>query len=118
MAQVMRRQPSSSNSAIVSITKSKFQPWKCSPNVLPCRINHDGPVNAAKRYWDPTTEADGTKTAYFRGRKLRGKTIQLPEGYRGLSDSSLPTSFILIARCRSRPEEVRYRSDTNHSPAT
>jgi hypothetical protein len=26
---------------------------------------------------------DGTKTAYFRGRKLQGKAVKLPEGYRG-----------------------------------
>ena len=26
---------------------------------------------------------DGTKTSYFRGRKLQGKAVKLPEGYRG-----------------------------------
>jgi len=26
---------------------------KCTPNLLPCRINHDGPVNASAEYWAP-----------------------------------------------------------------
>jgi hypothetical protein len=28
--------------------------------------------------------ADGTRTAYFRGRKLQGTAVKLPEGYRGV----------------------------------
>lgn len=34
----------------------------------------------------PLTESslDGTKVAYFRGRKLYGKAVKLPEGYRGV----------------------------------
>jgi ribonuclease H2 subunit C len=31
-----------------------------------------------------TRKADGTKVAYFRGRKLQGKRVKLPENYRGL----------------------------------
>lgn len=54
-----------------------------TPNVLPCAIKHNGPVSAAERYWNPSTEQDGTTTAFFRGRKLRGKKIALPEGYEG-----------------------------------
>lgn len=29
---------------------------KCTPNILPCRINHNGPVNASKRYWAPEVD--------------------------------------------------------------
>lgn len=29
---------------------------KCTPNLLPCRINHDGPVNASTEYWAPETD--------------------------------------------------------------
>lgn len=54
-----------------------------TPNVLPCAIKHNGPVSAEERYWNPSTEQDGTTTAFFRGRKLRGKKIPLPEGYEG-----------------------------------
>ncbi|KAI9724056.1 MAG: hypothetical protein M1812_000774 [Candelaria pacifica] len=56
---------------------------KCIPNVLPCRIDHNGPVNASERYWAPTKEDDGKEISYFRGRKLYGKSVKTPEGYRG-----------------------------------
>jgi len=55
-----------------------------TPNVLPCAIKHNGPVSAAERYWNPSTEQDGTTTSFFRGRKLRGKKVALPEGYEGV----------------------------------
>ena len=56
---------------------------KVVPNVLPCAIKHNGPVSADQRYWDPSTEQDGTSTSFFRGRKLRGRRVALPEGYEG-----------------------------------
>jgi ribonuclease H2 subunit C len=65
--------------AIHSTTTDK----QVTPNVLPCAIKHNGPVSAAERYWNPSTEQDGTTTSFFRGRKLRGKKIALPEGYEG-----------------------------------
>lgn len=41
---------------------------------------------AKKKENSPTREfsTDDSKEAYFRGRKLKGKTLPLPEGYRGL----------------------------------
>lgn len=57
---------------------------KLTPNLLPCSIKHNGPVNAAERYWKPQKASDGTSTAYLRGRKLRGKTLKIPEGYQGV----------------------------------
>ncbi|KAF1985036.1 hypothetical protein K402DRAFT_422334 [Aulographum hederae CBS 113979] len=56
---------------------------KCTPNLLPCRISHSGPVNTEKRYWNPEAGKDNSQTSYFRGRKLRGKTLKIPEGYQG-----------------------------------
>ncbi|KAK6431330.1 hypothetical protein LTR95_012513 [Oleoguttula sp. CCFEE 5521] len=53
------------------------------PNILPCSIKHSGPVGITKQYWSPTSSSNGTSTAYFRGRKLRGKTVKLPAGYEG-----------------------------------
>ncbi|KAI7213995.1 hypothetical protein KC333_g6266 [Hortaea werneckii] len=58
------------------------------PNILPCSIHHSGPIKVSKRYWSPksTTPHDhGSKiqTAHFRGRKLHGRKIRLPEGYIG-----------------------------------
>ncbi|KAK9793623.1 putative Ribonuclease H2 subunit C [Seiridium cardinale] len=52
-------------------------------NLLPCRVHHDGDIDAIEPYWNPTKSTDGPKTAYFRGRKLHGKTVKLPAGYRG-----------------------------------
>lgn len=34
-------------------------------------------------HWNPTVHNDGTQTAYFRGRRLRGKAVILPKGYCG-----------------------------------
>ncbi|KAL8812700.1 MAG: hypothetical protein Q9223_000500 [Gallowayella weberi] len=36
------------------------------------------------RYWDPTTDKDGHPEGYFRGRKLKGREVSLPVGYRGV----------------------------------
>jgi ribonuclease H2 subunit C len=55
-----------------------------TPNILPCAIKHSGPVSSDPRYWNPSTESDGTSTAFFRGRKLRGKKLALPEAYQGV----------------------------------
>ncbi|EPE10747.1 ribonuclease h1 h2 small subunit [Ophiostoma piceae UAMH 11346] len=71
-----------------------------TPQLLPCRINHDGPVTAADAFWQPTVESesaqhcpnyechanrsDGKNTAYFRGRKLHGQAVKLPADYRGV----------------------------------
>jgi ribonuclease H2 subunit C len=38
-----------------AIQKSKDKNAKCRPNILPCRINHNGAVNASRRYWSPGT---------------------------------------------------------------
>ncbi|KAL9618600.1 MAG: hypothetical protein Q9160_006711 [Pyrenula sp. 1 TL-2023] len=63
-------------------------PSSCTPNILPCRIHHDGPTKVTKRYWAPTTntEADGNKTreSRFRGRRLRGRVVKIPQGYEGV----------------------------------
>ena len=91
---------------MLAIQQPKQQLAKCSPNVLPCRINSNGPFKVTKRFWSPSFEkgelatniteshsfryqadfpADKTSTAYFRGRKLRGRIVKLPEGYEGMS---------------------------------
>lgn len=56
---------------------------KVVPNVLPCTIKHNGPVSSEQRYWNPSIDQDGNSTSFFRGRKLRGKKVVLPEGYEG-----------------------------------
>lgn len=71
---------------MLSIQRSNAHqpPTECMPNLLPCRIHHDGPVNASERYWSPQTPQDGIPEAYFRGRKLKGRVVRIPEGYRGV----------------------------------
>jgi len=92
------------NFTMLAIEKSQSHKGRCTPNVLPCRINHNGPVDASKRYWNPTRTpgeigvhmrvfctdflADGKTVAYFRGRKLHGKQLKIPKGYRGVVVSS------------------------------
>ena len=72
---------------------------QCTPNILPCRIHHDGPVNASKRHWNPEVEDDNTRTSYFRGRKLRGREVKVPAGYRGDARSPLGSDDgVLILR--------------------
>lgn len=68
---------------------------KVTPNVLPCSIKHSGPVQTHKRYWSPTSDKDGkASTAYFRGRKFRGRILKVPKGYQGVvlekTDKLLP----------------------------
>ncbi|KAJ9564900.1 hypothetical protein OSB04_000866 [Centaurea solstitialis] len=54
---------------------------------LPCCIKYDGP-SPVSHYFKPKStgiEVDGlsVKEAYFRGRKLQGTTVPLPDGYSG-----------------------------------
>ena len=77
---------------MLSIQPSK--PQKCTPNLLPARINHNGPILSTLQYWKPSTDKKGTQHAYFRGRHLYGTTLPLPENYTGailnVTDKQLP----------------------------
>ncbi|KAJ5195267.1 Ribonuclease H2 subunit C [Penicillium cinerascens] len=58
---------------------------RLTPNILPCRIHHDGPIDSTDRFWTPETDArDNNQSSYFRGRKLRGRRVTIPEGYTGI----------------------------------
>jgi hypothetical protein len=70
---------------MLAIKKSETNTPNCAVNVLPCRIQHNGPVNASTRHWTPQESSDGkSNTAYFRGRKLNGRVVELPDGYMGM----------------------------------
>ncbi|KAL1303571.1 hypothetical protein AAFC00_006939 [Neodothiora populina] len=56
----------------------------CLVNILPCKVHHNGQVNASQRHWDPQSSEDGKEMAYFRGRKLIGRALNIPEGYKGV----------------------------------
>ncbi|KAJ4983165.1 hypothetical protein SVAN01_11349 [Stagonosporopsis vannaccii] len=56
---------------------------KCTPNLLPMRINHDGRIENTERYWTPTIDEKDVQHAHFRGRHLRGTPLPLPSHYTG-----------------------------------
>ncbi|WEW57780.1 hypothetical protein PRK78_003247 [Emydomyces testavorans] len=80
------------------------------PNILPCRIHHDGAVNVSLRHWSPVTDEKNPDlaTAYFRGRKLRGRRVTLPKGYHGVV--ALPTEKKL-----SPPEQNSATDASDHN---
>lgn len=73
----------STTANMLAIQSSTKERKPITPNILPCAIKHNGPVSADKRYWNPSTEQDGTSTSFFRGRKLRSKKLVLPVAYEG-----------------------------------
>ncbi|KAI4671645.1 uncharacterized protein J4E78_000141 [Alternaria triticimaculans] len=91
---------------MLSIQSSK--PQKCTPNLLPARINHNGPINDAERYWKPETDDKGKRHAYFRGRHLHGTTLPLPQNYTGailhVTDKQLPQT-------RTQPQQPADEDD-------
>ncbi|KJZ79422.1 hypothetical protein HIM_00891 [Hirsutella minnesotensis 3608] len=70
------------------------------PNLLPCRIHHNGSVNPSAAFWMPTQAEDSNSAAYFRGRKLQAQALAVPVNYQG----------VLVERM---PQEVNERS-TGH----
>ncbi|EFQ30627.1 ribonuclease H1/H2 small subunit [Colletotrichum graminicola] len=71
--------------AILSIRSNESdEKSKAVANLLPCRIHHNGPIGDANTFWNPVRSEDGNTLAYFRGRKLHGTTVKLPEQYRGV----------------------------------
>lgn len=69
--------------SMLAIQRSTGNETACTPNFLPCAIKHNGIVNASQRYWKPEADDAGKHAAYFRGRKLEGRLVKLPEGYQG-----------------------------------
>ncbi|SPO03201.1 uncharacterized protein DNG_05883 [Cephalotrichum gorgonifer] len=55
-----------------------------SVNLLPCKVHHDGPIGSIQAHWSVDKPEGGTPTAYFRGRKLHGTTVKIPEAFRGV----------------------------------
>lgn len=55
-----------------------------SVHVLPCHIAHDGLSNV-DAHFKPRVDVDDVRlsTAPFRGRRLRGRTVALPDHYSG-----------------------------------
>ncbi|KAM3424037.1 hypothetical protein BST61_g11412 [Cercospora zeina] len=81
----------------IQSSSPKQKPKPLQPNILPCQIHHSGPIPIAQRHWNPQTTtttttttsptqnaSPTTQTTHFRGRKLLGKTIPLPETHTGI----------------------------------
>ncbi|KAH9881813.1 hypothetical protein J1614_000984 [Plenodomus biglobosus] len=84
---------------MISIRSPKSsQPQNVTPNLLPLRISHNGPINSTSRFFNPSTEpsnpSNSTQHVHFRGRHLHGTPVALPEGYTGavlhVTDKQLP----------------------------
>lgn len=67
---------------MLAIKKGNVEKRKYTVNILPCLINHDGPFTCSKWHWNPVDQPDGLSIAFFRGKKLHGKRLRLPERYR------------------------------------
>ncbi|KAK3338531.1 ribonuclease H2, subunit C [Neurospora tetraspora] len=108
--------PSTSTSSTSSSTTSTPIP-KTTPNLLPCRIHHDGPVEPTDSFWNPREE-DGLKVSYFRGRKLHGKTLPLPEGYKGVVASKAPKQEGEEEKKKEArlPHEMSFVMDNDNEP--
>ncbi|PGH35658.1 hypothetical protein GX50_01506 [[Emmonsia] crescens] len=84
-----------------------------TPNILPCRIHHDGPVDISTIYWNPVADESNpdTATAYFRGRRLRGRRVLIPEGYQGVLASQTDPSLKLAAS----EHRTKQKNDQDHA---
>ncbi|KAK3996176.1 ribonuclease H2, subunit C [Cladorrhinum sp. PSN332] len=84
--------------SLLSIKPSSSEAQKITPNLLPCSIKHSGPIGPVPTsFWNPRqssssssslSETGNKQTSYFRGRKLNGKSVPLPEGYKGVVAST------------------------------
>ncbi|RAL12154.1 ribonuclease H2 subunit C [Aspergillus homomorphus CBS 101889] len=69
-----------------------------TPNILPCKVHYDGPFKKLDRFWTPRPDEQDkdVQIAYFRGRRLKGRRVAVPEGYEGViaksTDRTLPRS--------------------------
>ncbi|CAK7211235.1 hypothetical protein SEUCBS140593_001105 [Sporothrix eucalyptigena] len=96
-----------------------------TPNLLPCRVHHSGPIPQTDAFWQPQ-EKNGQTTAYFRGRKLHGQAVKLPADYRGVigvrrdspreqaraNNTSAPEEIVDVDATAAEQEAQRQRLDT------
>ncbi|OAA68326.1 ribonuclease h2, subunit c [Niveomyces insectorum RCEF 264] len=89
----------------ITADKASGPPAQAKPHLLPCRIHHSGPVGPTEAFWEPKATEDGKTTAYFRGRKLHGHAVKVPNGYRGVVGARRESPREQ-ARRSNQPEEV------------
>ncbi|POS84854.1 hypothetical protein EPUL_002452 [Erysiphe pulchra] len=105
---------------MLAIKKGKVEKRKYTVNILPCLINHDGPFTTSKRYWNPVDQPDGLSVAFFRGKKLHGKRLRLPERYRKVvlskTDETIPRKMQAFAENTTPTENEHIVEDEENDP--
>ncbi|KAK6544575.1 hypothetical protein TWF694_001263 [Orbilia ellipsospora] len=102
---------------MISIQGSNSSEKPLKANILPCRIKYTGPAASSRRLWNPISEpAKDTKdsnttvethTSYFRGRKLAGTKLVVPDGYQGRVLNA-PSNELLTG---NQKREILYQDD-------
>lgn len=100
---------------IIEISPQEQSKPRAAVHLLPCTIHHDGPIDQAQSYWKPTESDDGKKTAFFRGKKLHGKSLKVPEGYKGIVVGARPEEE--LAECTA-DEPMAIDCDAEEKAAT
>lgn len=93
----------------ISLTHSKAASQsEFSPCILPCHIKYSGPAPVSDFFAPSLIDSDSaneTWEAYFRGRRLIGKAIDVPRAYRAVVyDTSKPPAVrVVIDQARAPP---------------
>ncbi|PHH60840.1 hypothetical protein CDD81_1137 [Ophiocordyceps australis] len=77
------------------------------PNLLPCRIHHTGSMGPISEYWKPTQTKDESNVAYFRGRRLEGTAVSLPQHFDGV---------VVQARAQRQPAAANQSHESEPQP--
>ncbi|RCI08908.1 hypothetical protein L249_4929 [Ophiocordyceps polyrhachis-furcata BCC 54312] len=116
-----------SNESLLAIADSEGKSkHKAVPNLLPCRIHHTGPVDPIDGYWSPSESKQGmtngaaqpetgdvqkftmSQVAYFRGRKLHGRPVAIPDDYQGVvAQREKEKGKGMMKPCEEEDEEQR-----------
>ncbi|KAF3218069.1 hypothetical protein TWF679_001479 [Orbilia oligospora] len=103
---------------MISIKSSSNAP-EAKANIIPCRIKYTGPASSSRQLWNPTSQTSTdptpveTHTSYFRGRRLVGTKLVVPDGYQGRVLSSPNSSSAPLTSNQKR--EVLYQDDDEQS---
>ena len=59
---------------MLAMETGKSPKVKCTPNILPCTVQHDGPVNASEHLWSSQTDAGTEVHTAHSGVKINEQT--------------------------------------------
>ena len=94
-------------------------PPTLQPHLLPATIHHNGPITYEPRHWTPTPSASTTpptSTSYFRGRRLQGRVLTLPDTHTGLVAQAHGTATIEPARRGGASRAAGARGEHDQRP--